>query len=158
MPIVKPEWIVDSIRAGKCLSKHSYVIDCLKVDNQPTLEFDRKGKAKRMVEEFFKKSRLHHIGSMRTHFQQQEKRQHDGDIVRPDSMPRIILHADMDCFFVSVATRDRPELNCCPVAVAHSNVTSNGKGYSEVSSCNYFARDFGVKAGMMMKRVGSIRW
>ncbi|CAM9104148.1 unnamed protein product, partial [Phaeothamnion confervicola] len=61
---------------------------------------------------------------------------------------RVILHVDMDCFFVSVLLRHRPELRDKPVAVAHS--TGERAATSEVSSCNYPARCFGVCAGMFM--------
>uniref|UniRef100_K3W5C8 UmuC domain-containing protein n=1 Tax=Globisporangium ultimum (strain ATCC 200006 / CBS 805.95 / DAOM BR144) TaxID=431595 RepID=K3W5C8_GLOUD len=53
----------------------------------------------------------------------------------------------MDCFFVAVAVRERPELQNVPVAVAHSG----NSGTSEVSSCNYLARAKGVRAGMYMQ-------
>jgi DNA repair protein REV1 len=58
------------------------------------------------------------------------------------------IHVDMDCFFVSVLLRTRPQLWSQPVAVAHSS----SAGSSEVSSCNYPARARGVKAGMFMRR------
>uniref|UniRef100_M4B624 DNA repair protein REV1 n=1 Tax=Hyaloperonospora arabidopsidis (strain Emoy2) TaxID=559515 RepID=M4B624_HYAAE len=54
----------------------------------------------------------------------------------------------MDCFFVAVAVRGRPELKQLPVAVAHSG----NAGSSEISSCNYLARAKGVGAGMFMQR------
>lgn len=45
-----------------------------------------------------------------------------------------------DCFFVSVVTRNRPELLNTPVAVCHSD---NPNGTAEISSANYPARGFG---------------
>lgn len=105
------------------------------------------------VRHFFAKSRLHHIGSWRTTFQQRAQEflalYKGAPIVRepPTSTRRVILHVDMDCFFVSVAVRDRPDLARVPVAVAHSQTT----GSSEISSCNYLARAKGVCAGMFMQ-------
>ncbi|KAF1785731.1 DNA polymerase, Y-family, little finger domain [Phytophthora cactorum] len=63
------------------------------------------------------------------------------------SSDRVILHVDMDCFFVAVAARGKPELHKVPVAVAHSG----NAGSSEISSCNYLARAKGVGAGMFMQ-------
>ena len=49
----------------------------------------------------------------------------------------------MDAFFVSVEIRDRPELACLPVAVGGK---LNSRGV--LSTCNYIARDFGVRSAM----------
>ncbi len=73
------------------------------------------------------------------------------------STSRVILHVDMDCFFVSVLLRDRPELLDKPVAVAHSGMVGQYGGHltgsnSEISSCNYVARKKGVRAGMWMAK------
>ncbi|VDM32049.1 unnamed protein product [Hydatigera taeniaeformis] len=62
--------------------------------------------------------------------------------------PRFLMHIDMDCFFVSVCLRNRPELVGLPVAVTHSKGTRVESSLSEVASCSYEARRFGVTNGM----------
>lgn len=105
------------------------------------------------VRHFFAKSRLHHIGTWRATFQQKaaefQAKYKGGPVTRapPSSSDRVILHVDMDCFFVAVAVRGRPELQKVPVAVAHSG----NAGSSEISSCNYLARAKGIGAGMFMQ-------
>ena len=63
---------------------------------------------------------------------------------------RYVLHIDFDCFFASVSTRDRPDLKNVPVAITHGNSTNSTT--SEVASCNYAARKFGLKNGMWMRQ------
>ncbi|OWZ24483.1 DNA repair protein [Phytophthora megakarya] len=105
------------------------------------------------VRHFFAKSRLHHIGTWRTTFQQKaaefQAKYKGAPVTRAPvkSSDRVILHVDMDCFFVAVAVRGRNELEKVPVAVAHSG----NAGSSEISSCNYMARAKGVGAGMFMQ-------
>ncbi|KAJ8524569.1 hypothetical protein ON010_g16548 [Phytophthora cinnamomi] len=105
------------------------------------------------VRHFFAKSRLHHIGTWRATFQQKaagfQAKYMGGPVARApaSSSDRVILHVDMDCFFVAVAVRGRPELQKVPVAVAHSG----NAGSSEISSCSYLARAKGVGAGMFMQ-------
>ena len=53
----------------------------------------------------------------------------------------------MDCFFASVAELTHPALRGQPLAVSHSNST---QGTGEVSSANYVARGFGIRAGMFI--------
>lgn len=76
---------------------------------------------------------------------------------------RIVIHIDMDCFFVSALIRDKPHLQELPVVVGYGTgkhvvksssgaaTSSSDGGYSEISSCNYVARAIGIKNGMLMK-------
>jgi DNA repair protein REV1 len=56
----------------------------------------------------------------------------------------------MDCFFVSVSLKTRPDLAGKPVAVSHGSTTGTS---GEISCASYEARSCGVKAGMFMRRV-----
>jgi len=55
---------------------------------------------------------------------------------------RIILHIDMDAFFIAVEQRDNPSLRGKPAAVCGS------LSRSVVTSATYEARPFGIRAGM----------
>uniref|UniRef100_A0A1I7T7I1 DNA repair protein REV1 n=1 Tax=Caenorhabditis tropicalis TaxID=1561998 RepID=A0A1I7T7I1_9PELO len=62
----------------------------------------------------------------------------------------VIFHVDLDCFFVSVAVRDRNDLKVKEVAITHSKGTISNS-MSEIASCSYAARNCGVKNGMLMR-------
>ena len=57
-------------------------------------------------------------------------------------MDRLILHIDMDAFFISVEQRDNPALLGKPAAVCGS------LSRSVVTSATYEARPYGIRAGM----------
>jgi DNA polymerase IV len=57
-------------------------------------------------------------------------------------MDRIILHIDMDAFFMSVEQRDNPSLRGKPAAVCGS------LSRSVITSASYEARPYGLRAGM----------
>ncbi|KAI4318418.1 hypothetical protein MLD38_032122 [Melastoma candidum] len=106
------------------------------------------------VENFFKYSRLHFIGTWRSRYRKRFSSiscRNEGVSVlqaRDDDGKNIIIHIDMDCFFVSVVIRNFPELQDKPVAICHSD---NPGGTAEISSANYPARDYGIKAGMFVR-------
>ncbi|XP_013593369.1 PREDICTED: DNA repair protein REV1 isoform X2 [Brassica oleracea var. oleracea] len=107
------------------------------------------------VENYFKNSRLHFIGTWRNRYR---KRFHgsfnglkwadSGQNTAENAKKLTIIHIDLDSFFVSVVIRNRLELQDKPVAVCHSD---NPKGTAEISSANYPARAYGVKAGMFVR-------
>lgn len=56
---------------------------------------------------------------------------------------RKIIHIDADAFYASVEERDNPELKQHAIAVGGN---PNGRGV--VATCNYIAREFGVRSAM----------
>ncbi|KAJ4716214.1 DNA repair protein REV1 [Melia azedarach] len=110
------------------------------------------------VENYFKSSRLHFIGTWRNRYR---KRFPNCGGLNLSSSTRVpsnvqrtaIIHVDMDCFFVSVVIRNHPELQQKPVAVCHSD---NAKGTAEISSANYPARGYGVRAGMFVRNAKAL--
>ena len=60
--------------------------------------------------------------------------------------PRIMMHLDMDAFFVNVELLNKPELHGTPIIVAHEGPRS------VVCSASYEARDSGVQSGMPLAR------
>ncbi|XP_072743244.1 DNA repair protein Rev1 isoform X2 [Anoplolepis gracilipes] len=240
IPICKPQWIIDSIAAGKVLnfqnyllysndtnvqsllaytlntivvdnetdinnknvSKHNTINDTSKCDtistHQPsnTRTNAQSTRDAEFLSAFYSNSRLHYIATMGTTFKDYVNELRDkSDGVFPglerlikskrargastsadcDSDPEdeticfidkverkrepVIMHIDMDCFFVSVGIRNRPELRDQPVAVTHAKGNTFSTNYdgkeefgslSEVASCSYAARKTGVKNGMFL--------
>ncbi|KAJ3678135.1 hypothetical protein LUZ60_001938 [Juncus effusus] len=110
------------------------------------------------VENYFKNSRLHFIGTWRNRYRKRFSNLGHGSKISnsncsSENLKRIVIHIDMDCFFVSVVIRKFPELLDKPVAVCHSD---NPKGTAEISSANYPARRFGIKAGMFVRNAKAL--
>ena len=127
---------------------------------------------------YFQNSRLSFIGSFQQRVAQ--KQQRDGQSASSPSRrrnpgekyERFIFHVDMDCFFAAVVLRKYPEYRSQPVAIGHGwktdaqgrhvligdgnssaqdgNAQGGQKSYSELSTCNYSARKYGVKKGMFL--------
>ncbi|KAM3377270.1 hypothetical protein P3S68_009683 [Capsicum galapagoense] len=102
-------------------------------------------------------SRLHFIGTWRNQYRKRSPSSRSPGVFRCTSFgpsssattnKTIIIHVDMDCFFVSVVIRNHPELTDKPVAICHSD---NPRGTAEISSANYPAKGYGVKVGMFVR-------
>lgn len=113
-------------------------------DIQPKNEI-KKGAARTAVDpnfltEFYNNSRLHHIATLGAGFKghiSKLRESHNGKFPACDLLKqllqskridqtidavagKVVMHIDMDCFFVSVGLRSRPHLKGYPIAVTHS--------------------------------------
>jgi DNA polymerase IV (DinB-like DNA polymerase) len=61
-------------------------------------------------------------------------------------MQRVVLHVDMDYFFAAIEEREKPDLQGKAVVVCMLSGRSELSG--AVSTCNYIARESGIRAGM----------
>ncbi|KAF9188156.1 deoxycytidyl transferase [Haplosporangium sp. Z 11] len=88
------------------------------------------------VEKFYQSSRLHYLSTWKAKLREVTAEiQKDKVIIPPKSGNRSII--------------GKPELLNKPIAVAHGSGGSTSN--SEIASCNYLARGFGVKNGMQLK-------
>ncbi|KAK4188388.1 hypothetical protein QBC35DRAFT_463013 [Podospora australis] len=105
------------------------------------------------LRQYYSESRLHHLSTWKAELKSRlqksaaEKGLAAKGTKRPSGSRRYIMHVDFDSFFCAVSLKRAPEFVDKPVVVAHGNGTG-----SEIASCNYPAREFGVKNGMWMKR------
>ncbi len=63
-----------------------------------------------------------------------------------DEEDRIVMHIDLDAFFASCEEVKNPNLKNKPVVIGAN--PKKGKGRGVVSTCNYKAREFGIKSAM----------
>lgn len=104
------------------------------------------------LNQYYRESRLHHLSTWKAELKAQlqartiERSSQRTIPKRPPGTRRYIMHVDFDSFFVAVGLLKNPHLKDKPVVVAHGA----GPG-SEIASCNYPARKFGIKNGMWMK-------
>lgn len=105
------------------------------------------------LKQFYSESRLHHLSTWKAElkFKMQRMAAEKGAADKPargkPGSRRYIMHVDFDSFFCAISLKRHPEYIDKPAVVAHGT----GSG-SEIASCNYPARKFGVKNGMWMKR------
>lgn len=151
--IVKPEWIANSLNEGRLLNYRDYL---LFIDKPDQLKIDFPIRAKNASEptflsEFYNNSRLHLISTLATTFKRLVNdtrkcnqtdypgRQRLKEWIQENEVKgiksqdteleshKIIMHIDMDCFFVSAGLVDKPELQGLPVAVTHAKGNSSMK-------------------------------
>ena len=67
-----------------------------------------------------------------------------------ENLHKKIIHIDMDCFYAAVEMRDNPALRDRPIAVG-----GNGPR-SVLCTCNYKAREFGVRSAMPNSRAKAL--
>ncbi|ETS04407.1 DNA repair protein [Trichoderma reesei RUT C-30] len=105
------------------------------------------------LKQFYSESRLHHLSTWKANLKSSmqrlaaEKGLSNRKTKNRPGLRKYIMHVDFDSFFCTVSLKGHPEYVDKPCVVAHST----GAG-SEIASCNYVARKFGVKNGMWMKR------
>lgn len=105
------------------------------------------------LEQYYRESRLHHLSTwkadLKAQLQALTAEQTSTQKAKQKHAPgarRYVLHVDFDSFFVAVSLKNYPDFVDKPACVAH------GPGpNSEIASCNYPARKFGVKNGSWMK-------
>ncbi|KAF2850284.1 DNA damage repair protein-like protein Mus42 [Plenodomus tracheiphilus IPT5] len=106
------------------------------------------------LEQYYRESRLHHLSTWKADLKSQlqalaseKSSSQKAKQKRPYGARRYVLHVDFDSFFAAVSLKKNPEFRDKPAVVAHGQ----GSG-SEIASCNYPARKYGIKNGMWMKR------
>ena len=105
------------------------------------------------LKQYYEESRLHHLSTWKAELKSQmqalaaeQSSSQKARRKRPAGARRYIFHVDFDSFFSAVSLKSHPEWVDKPAVVAHGS----GSG-SEIASCNYPAREFGIKNGMWMK-------
>ncbi|MCJ1281774.1 deoxycytidyl transferase [Xylographa opegraphella] len=104
------------------------------------------------LKQYYEESRLHHLSAWKSELKSQlqalasENSASQKSRRRPPGARGYILHVDFDSFFAAVSLKKCPQYADKPAVVAHGG----GSG-SEIASCNYPARKYGIKNGMWMK-------
>lgn len=99
------------------------------------------------ITDYFSKSRLHFLTTKKLELRKR-CRQYKAEqpLQNNKYIHHTILHVDFDSFFVAISLKKFPHLRDSPVCV------SFGSDGSDVASCNYAARKYGVTNGMWVAR------
>ena len=114
------------------------------------------------LSDYYKNSRLHHLSTWRESLKTYAAHLMSQRLIQVDNRSisqTYVMHVDLDCFFVSVSLLSQPlevreQLMNEPIAVCHSNNISPSNAAtssSDISSCNYAARSFGIRNGMYLR-------
>jgi DNA repair protein REV1 len=110
------------------------------------------------LDQYYRESRLHHLSTWKADLKSklqtlaaEKSASQQARTKRQPGQRRYVMHVDFDSFFAAISLRRFPQYKNLPVAVAHGG----GSG-SEIASCNYPAREFGVSNGMWMKRAQTL--
>ncbi|KAI5965818.1 REV1 [Candida pseudojiufengensis] len=106
---------------------------------------------------FFANSRLHHLSmwksDLRLKFLKRiikenlHKPKQDAFSGVQKNRKKIIMHIDFDCFFATASCLKHPNLDIEKDCI----VVGHGGNSSDVASCNYVARTFGIRNGMWLQ-------
>ena len=101
-------------------------------------------KGAEFVSEFYTHSRLHHLSTWSTELKQFTSKTLPQATQKQPKLPperslrgqnrRLMVHIDLDCFFVSVSIRDKPHLRGRPVAVCHAKLPKGKEHQREKQS------------------------
>ncbi|KAG0809118.1 hypothetical protein G6F18_010523 [Rhizopus arrhizus] len=171
--VVRPDWITESVKAKQLLPWQNYRL-VYNSSNQAELSFKDNNSNKKwekqvstanpdFMKRYYETSRLHYLSTWKAELKEivrcLELNCKDNPEInarkRKEKPFRVIMHVDFDCFFASVGILNRPYLKDKPVAVSHSK-GFNETSYSDIASCNYIARSFGVYNGMTIKAAKSL--
>ena len=130
--LAKMESEIDWRDVSKSISDYSCAALVPSAPNHPSAPTSLTSKEANFVNEFYTHSRLHHLSTWSTelkqftakmlhHIQPKYPKLPPGMSVRA-SRQRVVVHIDLDCFFVSVSIRNKPFLKGKPVAVAHAKL------------------------------------
>ena len=106
------------------------------------------------LDQYYRESRLHHLSTWKADLKSQlqalaaeKSSSQKSKLKKLPGQRRYIMHVDFDSFFAAVSLKKYPQYKDKPAVVAHGG----GSG-SEIASCNYPARQFGIKNGTWMAK------
>lgn len=156
-----------AVAAGQFNDRHPYAknptnLNAAKLLASPSWREQHTATSESFLSGYFAKSRLHYLSTWKGELKDlvsqalKDSGREAGSQALPKGVKRVIMHIDFDSFFVSVGLRDRPDLKDKPVVVCHAgSIEGLGAGEastSEIASCNYAARKFGVQNGWSLGR------